>query len=68
MLFAPIGAFGGMAFTIGKYGIATLFPLAKLMATVYITMALFILVVLNLILRYYKVSLMGFCGTSAKSY
>lgn len=60
MLFAPIGAFGGMAFTIGKYGIATLFPLAKLMATVYITMAVFILVVLNLILRYYKISLLGF--------
>ncbi|MFB0947307.1 MAG: aerobic C4-dicarboxylate transport protein [Spirosomataceae bacterium] len=60
MIFAPIGAFGGMAFTIGKYGIATLFPLAKLMATVYITMAVFILVILNLILRYYKISIFGF--------
>jgi aerobic C4-dicarboxylate transport protein len=36
MLFAPIGAFGGMAFTIAKYGVATLLPLAKLMLTVYI--------------------------------
>lgn len=60
MLFAPIGAFGGMAFTIGKYGIATLFPLAKLMATVYITMAVFILVVLNLILKYYNISIFRF--------
>jgi len=60
MLFAPIGAFGGMAFTIGKYGIATLMPLGKLMLTVYITMALFVFVVLGLILRYYKISLPKF--------
>jgi aerobic C4-dicarboxylate transport protein len=60
MLFAPVGAFGGMAFTIGRYGIDTLFPLAKLMATVYTTMALFIFVVLFLLLRYYKVSLWKF--------
>ena len=60
MLMAPIGAFGGMAFTIGKYGIATLLPLAKLMATVYSTMAIFIFVVLNLILKYYKINLWKF--------
>jgi aerobic C4-dicarboxylate transport protein len=60
MLFAPIGAFGGMAFTIGKYGIATLMPLGKLMITVYITMALFIFLVLGSILRYYKISLWKF--------
>ena len=60
MMFAPIGAFGGMAFTIGKYGIKTLLPLGKLMLTVYVTMALFIFVVLYLILRYYKVSLMKY--------
>ena len=60
MLFAPVGAFGGMAFTIGKYGIDTLLPLAKLMATVYTTMALFIFVVLYLLLRYYKVDLWKF--------
>src|SRR5690606_2297507 len=46
MYFAPLGAFGGMAYTIGQYGINALFPLAKLMATVYITMGLFIFVVL----------------------
>jgi aerobic C4-dicarboxylate transport protein len=60
MLFAPIGAFGGMAFTIGKYGIATLMPLGKLMLTVYITMGLFVFVVLGMILRYYKISLTRF--------
>ena len=57
MVLAPLGAFGGMAFTIGKYGLATLIPLAKLMGTVYATMFLFVFVVLNLILRYYKISL-----------
>lgn len=60
MLFAPVGAFGGMAFTIGKYGIATLLPLGKLMLTVYITMAVFVFVILGMILRYYKISLMKF--------
>jgi aerobic C4-dicarboxylate transport protein len=60
MLLAPIGAFGGMAYTIGKYGIHTLLPLGKLMATVYITMAVFIFLILFLILRYYKISLWKF--------
>ena len=60
MLFAPIGAFGGMAFTIGKYGLQTLVPLGKLMITVYVTMAVFIFVVLGLLLRYYKISLWKF--------
>ena len=59
MLFAPIGAFGGMAFTIGKYGLKALWPLAKLMVTVYSTMALFIFGVLWFVLRYYKVPLLG---------
>ena len=60
MLMAPIGAFGGMAFTISKYGIEALYPLAKLMGTVYTTMGIFIFVVLNLVLRMYQVSIMGF--------
>ncbi|MFN6375267.1 MAG: C4-dicarboxylate transporter DctA [Chitinophagia bacterium] len=60
MLFAPIGAFGGMAFTIGKYGLATLIPLGKLMITVYMTMAVFIFLVLGYILRYYKISIFKF--------
>jgi aerobic C4-dicarboxylate transport protein len=60
MLLAPIGAFGGMAFTIGKYGIATIIPLIKLMGTVYMTMAIFIFVVLSYVLRFYKISLWSF--------
>lgn len=60
MYFAPIGALGGMAFTIGKYGIDSLIPLAKLMGSVYGTMALFIFVVLYLILKSCHVSLMRF--------
>lgn len=59
---APIGAFGGMAFTIGKYGIATLYPLAKLMVCVYLTMGLFIFLVLGSILRFYKISIWKFLG------
>lgn len=60
MLFAPVGAFGGMAFTIAKYGVHTLLPLGKLMATVYCTMAVFIFVVLYFILRMYKINLWKF--------
>lgn len=58
MYFAPLGALGGMAFAIGKYGLATLFPLAKLMVTMYVTMALFVFVILGLILRYYNLSIL----------
>ena len=60
MLLAPIGAFGGMAFTIGKYGIATLLPLGKLMLTVYLTMAVFIFLVLGAILRYCRIGMWSF--------
>ncbi|ASU35708.1 C4-dicarboxylate transporter DctA [Mucilaginibacter xinganensis] len=57
MRVAPIGAFGGMAYTISTYGIKTLQPLALLMGSVYVTMFLFIFVVLNIICRLYKFSL-----------
>jgi aerobic C4-dicarboxylate transport protein len=57
MLLAPIGAFGGMAYTVGTYGIATLKPMASLLGAVYVTMFLFIFVVLNIICRIYKFSL-----------
>ncbi len=57
MYLAPLGAFGGMAFTIGKFGIRTLIPLAKLMGSVYATMILFIIIVLGLILRYFKLNI-----------
>jgi aerobic C4-dicarboxylate transport protein len=49
MIFAPIGAFGAMAFTIGKYGLASLGPLVKLIATFYVTCILFVLIVLGAI-------------------
>ena len=51
MCFAPIGAFGAMAFTVGKYGLASLGPLAKLLATLYITSTLFVVVLLGAIAR-----------------
>lgn len=47
MKVAPIGAFGAMAFTIGKYGIASLLPLAKLMGSFYLTSFLFIFIILG---------------------
>ncbi|HVI08767.1 MAG TPA: dicarboxylate/amino acid:cation symporter [Candidatus Binatia bacterium] len=49
MIFAPIGAFGAMAFTIGKYGVSSLGPLVKLIATFYATSILFVLIVLGAI-------------------
>jgi aerobic C4-dicarboxylate transport protein len=49
MRFAPIGAFGAMAFTIGRYGFAALGPLVKLIATFWITSILFVLIVLGAI-------------------
>jgi aerobic C4-dicarboxylate transport protein len=57
MRFAPIGAFGAMAFTIGEYGIGTLFSLGKLMAGVYLTCLLFVFVVLGSIARWAGFSL-----------
>jgi aerobic C4-dicarboxylate transport protein len=60
MYLAPLGAFGGMAYTIGKFGLHTLVPLAKLMGTVYLTMGLFIFLVLGGIMKYYKMSIWNF--------
>lgn len=60
MLFAPLGAFGGMAYTIGKFGLHTLLPLGKLMVCVYITCLCFIFIVLGLLLRYYNISILKF--------
>lgn len=57
MKLAPFGAFGGMAYTIGTYGIETLYPLGKLMVSVYMTMILFIFGVLNIIAYIFKFSL-----------
>jgi aerobic C4-dicarboxylate transport protein len=49
MRFAPIGAFGSMAYTVGKYGIASLGPLAKLVVAFYFTSILFVLVILGIV-------------------
>ncbi|EEI94282.1 C4-dicarboxylate transporter DctA [Sphingobacterium spiritivorum ATCC 33300] len=57
MRLAPLGAFGGMAYTIGTHGIEALAPMGRLMLSVYATMILFIFVCLNIICRMYKFSL-----------
>jgi aerobic C4-dicarboxylate transport protein len=73
---APVAAFGAMAFTIGKYGLGSLAALAQLMACVYLTCALFIVVVLGgiahlagfslwKIIRYVKEELLIVIGTSS---
>jgi len=51
MRFAPIGAFGAMAFTVGRYGIASLGPLAKLILIFYATCIVFVFLVLGGIAR-----------------
>ncbi|MBZ8140839.1 C4-dicarboxylate transporter DctA [Rubrivivax gelatinosus] len=61
MKVAPIGAFGAMAFTIGKYGVGTLVSLGALMATFYATCLLFIFVVLGTIARAHGFSVWKFC-------
>src|SRR5437660_1397349 len=76
MKVAPIGAFGAMAFTIGKYGVGTLLSLGKLMAAFYLTCLIFIFVVLGGIawltgfniwkfIRYIKEELLIVLGTSS---
>ncbi|MCC2655092.1 MAG: dicarboxylate/amino acid:cation symporter [Panacagrimonas sp.] len=76
MKLAPLGAGGAMAFTIGKYGIDSLGPLAKLMGSFYLTCLLFVLVVLGAIarltgfsilrfIRYIKEELLLVLGTSS---
>jgi aerobic C4-dicarboxylate transport protein len=57
MKLAPLGAFGGMVYTIGSFGVDSLKPMVKLMGCVYLTMFLFIFVVLNIIAKYYRFSL-----------
>jgi len=59
MKFAPIGAFGAMAFTIGKYGIGTIANLAFLIGTFYATSLLFVLVVLGAVARYNGFSILA---------
>jgi aerobic C4-dicarboxylate transport protein len=49
MKFAPVGAFGAMAYTVGKFGLASLGPLAKLIGTFWLTSVLFVVIVLGAI-------------------
>lgn len=60
MKVSPIAAFGAMSYTIGKFGIGSLSRLGLLMTAVYITMFLFIVLVLGSIARYYKFSIFSF--------
>jgi aerobic C4-dicarboxylate transport protein len=60
MKVAPIGAFGAMAFTIGKYGVGSLLSLGKLMGTFYLTCLFFIFVVLGIIARLHGFSIWKF--------
>ncbi len=60
MKFSPIAAFGAMAYTIGNFGLVSLVSLGKLMGSVYITMFLFIIIVLGFIAKLYKFSIFKF--------
>jgi aerobic C4-dicarboxylate transport protein len=60
MKVAPIGAFGAMAFTIGKYGVGSLVSLGKLMGSFYLTCLIFVIVVLGLIARFHGFSIFKF--------
>jgi aerobic C4-dicarboxylate transport protein len=62
MRLAPFGAFGALAFTIGKYGIASLGPLVRLIGTFYATAILFVLVVLGVIARVAGFGILKFLG------
>lgn len=57
MKVSPVGAFGGMAYTIGKFGFISLIALGKLLLTFYLTGLIFIFILLNLIMKYYGLSL-----------
>jgi aerobic C4-dicarboxylate transport protein len=76
MRLAPIGAFGAMAFTVGRFGVGSLGPLAKLVGTFYLTSAIFVFVVLGIIawwagfnifkfLRYIREEILIVLGTSS---
>ncbi|WP_146551581.1 dicarboxylate/amino acid:cation symporter [Rummeliibacillus sp. SL167] len=60
MKISPIGAFGAMAFTIGNFGLSSLWSLGKLMLGVYATMALFVIVVLGLIAKFFGFNIFKF--------
>jgi len=59
-LLAPLAAFSGIAYTVGRFGVDTLLPIGKLVAGTYITLFLFVFVVLGGLLAIYKVSIFSF--------
>lgn len=65
---APIGAFGAMAFTIGKYGVGSLVQLGQLIICFYITCILFVVVVLGTIARVTGFSILNLFAISGKNY
>ena len=56
-ILSPLGAFGGMMYTMGKFGFTTLVVLGKLMLTFYLAAGIFIFIVLGLIMKYYKLNI-----------
>ena len=60
MIFSPIGAFGAMAYTIGNFGVKSLANLGLLMASVYTTMFLFIVLILGSIAKFYGINIFKF--------
>ncbi len=60
MYFAPVAAFGSMASTVAEFGLDTLIPLGKLVLSVYFTMFVFIVLILGLIMKYYKLNIFKF--------
>ena len=57
MKLAPLGAFGAMAYAIGKYGVSTLTSLGSLIALFYVTSALFVFVVLGSVMAYLRLNI-----------
>jgi aerobic C4-dicarboxylate transport protein len=60
MRLAPIGAFGAMAFTVGRYGLHTLINLGRLVACFYLTSTLFVVLILGLVMRWAGLSIFKF--------
>ena len=60
MKLSPIGAFGAMAYTIGNFGLGSLKSLGLLMVAVYVTMFLFVIIILGLVAKYFKFSIFKF--------
>ncbi len=60
MKFSPVAAFGAMAYTIGNFGIGSLVSLGKLMGSVYLTMFLFIVLILGAVAKFYRFNIFNF--------